>query len=74
MSGMPAVESVVIRRGRTGRLLLRAGEHLSPKPLARLVAALQTDDPTGEVGAAWAVKELLRQLSQAHGPTRYTRH
>ena len=69
------------RRGVSGdpawahrRLLLRAGEHLSAKALARLVAALEIDDPTNEVGAAWAVKELLRQLLQAHGPTRYSRH
>jgi len=28
-----------------------------------------TDDPTDEISAAWAVKELLRQLLAAHGPT-----
>ena len=52
------------------RLLLGAGEQLSAKALARLTAALGSDDPTGEVSAAWAVKELLRQLLQAHGSTR----
>ena len=35
---------------------------------------LATNDRTGELGAAWAAKELLRQLLQAHGPTRYSRH
>jgi transposase len=56
------------------RLLLRAGDTLSPKALTRLKTVLATDDRTGELGAAWAVKELLRQLLQAHGPTRYSRH
>jgi len=28
---------------------------------------LETDDPTNEIGAAWGVKELLRQLLQLHG-------
>ena len=56
------------------RLLLRAGDQLSPKALARLKTVFATDDPTNEIGAAWGVKELLRQLLQAHGPTRYSRH
>ncbi len=56
------------------RLLLRAGDTLSPKALARLRTVLATDDPSGQLSAAWAVKELLRQLLQAHGPTRYSRH
>ena len=56
------------------RLLLRAGNTLSPKALARLKTVLATDDPSGQLSAAWAVKELLRQLLQAHGPTRYSRH
>ncbi|MGI8523487.1 MAG: ISL3 family transposase [Nocardioides sp.] len=56
------------------RLLLRAGDTLGPKSLARLRMVLRTDDPTNEIGAAWAVKELLRQLLAAHGPTRYSRH
>jgi transposase len=56
------------------RLLLRAGDQLSPKALARLKTVMRTDDPTGEISAAWACKELLRQLLAAHGPTRYSRH
>ncbi len=56
------------------RLLLRAGDTLSPQALARLKTVLATDDPSGQLSAAWAVKELLRQLLQAHGPTRYSRH
>ena len=56
------------------RLLLRAGDTLSPQARARLKTVLATDDRTGELGAAWAAKELLRQLLQAHGPTRYSRH
>ena len=35
---------------------------------------MSTDDPTGEIRAAWACKELLRQLLAGHGPTRYSRH
>ena len=56
------------------RLLLRGGDHLSGKALARLKTVMRTDDPTGEISAAWACKELLRQLLAAHGPTRYSRH
>ena len=56
------------------RLLLRAGDTLSPTALTRLTTVLGTDDPSGQLSAAWAVKELLRQLLQAHGPTRYSRH
>ena len=55
------------------RLLLRGGDQLSPKALARLKTVMSTDDPTGEISAAWACKELLRQLLGAHGPTRYSR-
>jgi transposase len=60
------------RKGRRGRsvdpawtnrrLLLRAGNTLSPRALARLTAALRADDPTDEIGAAWGVKEQLRRL------------
>ncbi len=60
------------RKGRRGRgidpawtnrrLLLRAGNTLSPRALARLKATLRTDDPTDEIGAAWGVKEQLRRL------------
>ena len=35
---------------------------------------MRTDNPTGEIRAAWACKDLLRQLLAAHGPTRYSRH
>jgi transposase len=54
------------------RLLLRAGNTLSPRALARLKATLRADDPTDEIGAAWGVKEQLRtlltadSLAQAH--------
>jgi transposase len=47
------------------RLLLRGGDTLSKRGLARLKAAFAADDPTGEIAAAWAVKERLRQLLQA---------
>jgi transposase len=57
------------RRGRLAdpawvnrRLLLRAGNTLSPRALARLKATLRTDDPTDEIGAAWGIKEQLRAL------------
>jgi transposase len=44
------------------RLLLRAGNTLTPRALARLKATLRADDPTDEIGAAWGVKEQLRRL------------
>lgn len=47
------------------QLLLRAGNTLSPKALARLKWVFAHDDPTDEIGAAWACKELLRQLLTA---------
>lgn len=57
------------RRGRRAdpawahrRLLLRAGDRLSSRALRRLAAVLERDDPTNEIGAAWGVKERLRQL------------
>jgi transposase len=60
------------RKGRRGRgvdpawtnrrLLLRAGNTLRPRALARLKATLRADDPTDEIGAAWGVKEQLRRL------------
>ncbi len=60
------------RRGRKGdpawahrRLLLAAGDKLSKRGLARLKQVLATDDPTNEIGAAWGIKELLRQLLAA---------
>ena len=81
---LTAVRQRVIReqKGRRGRLvdpawtnrrlLLRAGNTLSPPALARLKATLRADDPTDEIGAAWGVKEQLRtlltagSLAQAH--------
>jgi transposase len=44
------------------RMLLTAGNRLSAHQLARLRAVLASDDPTGQIGAAWAVKERLRIL------------
>src|SRR5215213_4965480 len=35
------------------RMLLTAGDRLSARQLARLRAVLASDDPTGEIGAAW---------------------
>ena len=55
-------------------LLLRAGNELGPKALARLKTVFDTDDPTNQISAAWATKELLRQMLGVHGPNGYTRH
>jgi transposase len=44
------------------RLLTRAGDRLTPPARSRLAEVLRRDDPTNEIGAAWGVKELLRQL------------
>ena len=44
------------------RLLLTAGDRLSPRQLDRLRRVLAEDDPTDEIGAAWGCKERLRQL------------
>jgi transposase len=43
-------------------LLLRAGDTLTPKAWDRLDRVFTYDDPTGELGAAWGVKERLRLL------------
>jgi transposase len=43
-------------------LLLRAGDRLGDRALDRLFKVFAHDDPTGELGAAWGVKERLRQL------------
>jgi len=56
------------------RLLLRAGNELGPGALARLRTVFETDDPSNEISAAWGIKELLRQMLQAHGPNGYSRH
>ena len=44
------------------RLLLTGADHLSAKQWRRLNAMLDRCDPTGEIGAAWGVKERLRML------------
>lgn len=44
-------------------------DQLSPKGPHRPEAVFATDDPTSDISAAWACKELLRQLLAAHGPT-----
>nr|WP_245827722.1 ISL3 family transposase [Sinomonas mesophila] len=57
------------RRGRTidpgwanRRLLLRAAETLSDRARTRLREVFATDDPTGQLQAAWEAKEQLRTL------------
>jgi transposase len=72
------------RKGRRGRnidpawtnrrLLLRAGNTLSPRALARLKATLRADDPTDEIGAAWGVKEQLRRLLTSGSLVEATEH
>ncbi len=52
------------------RLLLAAGDRLSPRGLDRLEQVFRRDDPTNEIGAAWGVKERLRQLLAEHDPDR----
>ena len=65
------------RRGRNGdpawvnrKLLLTGVEHLSTKQWRRLTTMLDAHDPTGEIGAAWAVKERLRMLLAEHEPSK----
>ncbi len=60
------------RRGRKSdltwahrQLLLRAGNDLSERARARLDELFATDDPSGQIKAAWTVKEALRHLLQA---------
>src|SRR4051794_806631 len=52
------------------RMLLTAGDRLSARQLARLRAVLASDDPTGEIGAAWAGMERLRMLLAQTDPAR----
>jgi transposase len=52
------------------RMVLTGGDRLSARQIKRLKAVLRTDDPTGEIGAAWAVKERLRMLLTEHDPDR----
>ena len=49
------------------RMLLTAGEQLSRRQLDRLGVVLAAD-PTDQLGAAWAIKELLRRLPAARNP------
>ncbi len=69
------------RRGTTvGRvwnnrlLLLTGADHLSDRQWDRLMAGFDTTivtaDPTGELGAAWGVKERLRLLLGEHEPSK----
>lgn len=51
-------------------MFLTAGERLSVRQLARLREVLATEDPTGELGAAWGVKERLRMLLAQTDPAR----
>lgn len=44
------------------RLLLRGGDKLTPAARDRLKMTFRRDDPTDELGAAWAVKEQVRRL------------
>ena len=64
------------RRGRKSdqlwvnrKLLLTGADHLSDKQWRRFTAMLDTD-PTGEIGAVWAVKGRLRMLLAEHEPSR----
>ncbi len=47
------------------RLLLPGARDLSDKQWRRLRTLFATDDPTGQIQAAWAGKECLRQLLDA---------
>src|SRR5512135_1506339 len=50
------------------RPLLAAGDRLGRHGLARLRHVFAVDDPTEEMAAAWAVKEMLRALLAAREP------
>jgi transposase len=43
-------------------LLLRGADTLSPRGWAKLKTVLAIDDPTNQIGAAWGIKEQLRNL------------
>lgn len=60
------------RRGRKNdltwahrQLLLRAGDGLSERARVRLEEVFANDDPSGQIKAAWLVKEALRNLLEA---------
>jgi len=58
---------LVARHGPGVRELLRAVDEPGPKALASLKTVFDTD-PTEEISAVLAVKELRPQMVQAHGP------
>jgi transposase len=68
------------RLGRRGRahdpmwvnrqLLLLGANRLSAQQRERLIAILNTADPSGDLRAAWQVKEQLRMLLAEHQPSR----
>ena len=60
-------------RGRTAGCCYAPATGSAPRPLSRLRTVFATDDPTNQVSAAWAIKELLRQLLAGNGPSRYCR-
>jgi hypothetical protein len=55
------------RRGRIGGCCCAPGNTLGPRGLTRLMDVLERDDPSDQIGAAWGIKELLRQLLMATG-------
>jgi transposase len=55
------------------RLLLTGADHLSVKQWRRLDEMLERCDPTGEIGAAWGVKERLRMLLAETEPSKIRR-
>jgi len=55
-------------------LLLTAAEHLSPKQRKRLNKVLDSQDPTGEIQAAYQCKELLRKLLATSNEPRLIRN
>jgi transposase len=46
-------------------LLLRGADTLSPRGWAKLSTVLTIDDPTNQIGAAWGIKEQLRNVLRA---------
>jgi len=51
--------------GPTAACCYKGPRHLSDKQWKRLKTLFATDDPTGQIQAAWAAKECLRQLLDA---------
>jgi transposase len=52
------------------QLLLLGANRLSAQQRERLIAILNTADPSGDLRAAWQVKEQLRMLLAEHQPSR----